>query len=280
MPARSNDKLEKKLKEKSVFRKIANVITIDRDDLYKFINITDDKVVWTDNGGYDLYETVIDETITHKIGTHGLSTLIRVSKDAILDKSFNLEEQLINILSRRFAEIETNAFIHGDGKDKPYGILSSKKGAKVGHETNSLNFDDLKKLYFSLDPEFRDNACWIMNDETAFYLHELKDNNGNYLWNSEANTLFGKQVYFVKDMPSIKTGNTPILFGDFSYYWIIQRHVPTIKVLKELDAEIIRVFVEKIYVEQSQKIEGTRTKKQTIWIVWNYIGQVDIPDIK
>lgn len=50
--------------------------------------------------------------------------------------------------------------------------------------------------------------------------------------------------------------------------------------IKELDAEIIRVFVEKIYVEQSQKIEGTRTKKQTIWIVWNYIGQVDIPDIK
>lgn len=46
--------------------------------------------------------------------------------------------------------------------------------------------------------------------------------------------------------------------------------------IKELDAEIIRTFVGKIYVEQSQKVEGTRTKKQTIWIQWNYIGVVDI----
>lgn len=46
--------------------------------------------------------------------------------------------------------------------------------------------------------------------------------------------------------------------------------------ITELDAEIIRTFVDKIYVEQSQKVEGARTKKQTIWIQWNYIGVVDI----
>ncbi len=46
--------------------------------------------------------------------------------------------------------------------------------------------------------------------------------------------------------------------------------------IKELDAEIIRTFVNKIYVEQSQKIEGSRTKKQTIWIQRNYIGVVNI----
>lgn len=46
--------------------------------------------------------------------------------------------------------------------------------------------------------------------------------------------------------------------------------------IKKLDAEIIRTFVDKIYVEQSQKVEGSRTKKQTIWIQWNYIGVVDM----
>lgn len=46
--------------------------------------------------------------------------------------------------------------------------------------------------------------------------------------------------------------------------------------IKELDAEIIRTFGDKIYVEQSQKVEGARTKKQTIWIQWNYIGVVNI----
>ncbi len=46
--------------------------------------------------------------------------------------------------------------------------------------------------------------------------------------------------------------------------------------IKGLNAEIIRTFVDKIYVEQSQKVEGSRTKKQTIWIQWNYIGVLDI----
>lgn len=45
----------------------------------------------------------------------------------------------------------------------------------------------------------------------------------------------------------------------------------------ELTPEIIRSFVEKIEVYQSEKVPGTRTKKQTICIYWNFIGAVDIP---
>ena len=46
----------------------------------------------------------------------------------------------------------------------------------------------------------------------------------------------------------------------------------------ELTAEIIRSFVEKIEVKKPEKIPGTRTKKQTIVIWWNFIGAVDIPE--
>ena len=41
-------------------------------------------------------------------------------------------------------------------------------------------------------------------------------------------------------------------------------------------AEIIRSFVEKIEVKKPEKIPGTRTKKQTLVIWWNFIGVVDI----
>ena len=46
--------------------------------------------------------------------------------------------------------------------------------------------------------------------------------------------------------------------------------------IKELDPEIIRTFVDKVYVEQSEKVPGTNLKKQTIWIYWNFIGKIDI----
>ena len=45
----------------------------------------------------------------------------------------------------------------------------------------------------------------------------------------------------------------------------------------ELTAEIIRSFVEKIVVKKPEKIPGTRTKKQTLVIWWNFIGVVDVP---
>lgn len=48
--------------------------------------------------------------------------------------------------------------------------------------------------------------------------------------------------------------------------------------VKELDAEIIRSLVERIDVFQPEKIPGTRTKKQTILIHWNFIGAIDLPE--
>lgn len=46
--------------------------------------------------------------------------------------------------------------------------------------------------------------------------------------------------------------------------------------ITELTAEIIRSFVERIDVYKPEKVSGTRTKKQTICIHWNFIGTVDI----
>ncbi|MDY4031607.1 MAG: DUF4368 domain-containing protein [Pyramidobacter sp.] len=48
--------------------------------------------------------------------------------------------------------------------------------------------------------------------------------------------------------------------------------------ITELTAEIIRSFVEKIEVLKPEKVPGTRTKKQTIVIYWNFIGTIDIPE--
>ena len=48
--------------------------------------------------------------------------------------------------------------------------------------------------------------------------------------------------------------------------------------ITELSAEIIRSFVERIEVLQPEIVPGTRTKKQTIVIYWNFIGAVEIPD--
>ncbi len=48
--------------------------------------------------------------------------------------------------------------------------------------------------------------------------------------------------------------------------------------ITELTPEIVRAFVERIEVQQPEKVPGSRTKKQTIVIFWNFIGAVDIAE--
>ena len=47
--------------------------------------------------------------------------------------------------------------------------------------------------------------------------------------------------------------------------------------VKELDAEMIRNLVKRIDVFTPEKVPGTRTKKQTVLIHWNFIGAVELP---
>ena len=75
---------------------------------------------------------------------------------------------------------------------------------------------------------------WLMRDETALTLRMLKDSAGNYLWNPSDNTVLGKPVAISCDMPSMEAGAKPVVFGDFSYYWIIDRSPVSIQALKEL----------------------------------------------
>lgn len=72
-----------------------------------------------------------------------------------------------------------------------------------------------------------------MNDGTALYLRTLKDNIGNYLWHDSDDTILGKPVITSPYIPEMKSGNKPIAFEDFSYYWLIERGGVTLKALHE-----------------------------------------------
>lgn len=69
----------------------------------------------------------------------------------------------------------------------------------------------------------------------------------------------------IKEIES-KSLNTQAFLNQVRQFTTIDKLIP----------EIIRLFVDKVVVEKPEKVEGTRIKKQTIWIYWNYIGILDI----
>ena len=62
----------------------------------------------------------------------------------------------------------------------------------------------------------------------------MKDNDGNYLWNAVNDTILGKPVVISEYMPSEESGAMPVVFGDFSYYWIVRRSPFSVTALTEL----------------------------------------------
>ncbi len=69
-----------------------------------------------------------------------------------------------------------------------------------------------------------------MNDETAQTLRTLKDKDGNYIWNHANDTIMSRPVYICNAMPN---AGKVIAFGDFSYYWIMNRMPISVRVLTE-----------------------------------------------
>jgi HK97 family phage major capsid protein len=237
VPSDFNDKYLKTLEKENVFRRLAT--TIDSSTSEGTINV----INTTGSAQWIKAMTAIPENTDGfkqiPADSHKLAALSKIKNSFIGDNNFNIEAYLENEFSRRFGRAEENAFINGTGIDAPTGILHATGGGEVGVTTEEdvdLSYDDVIKLYFSLKPEHRRNAVWLMNDETAFYLRTLKDANGNYLYNSVDDTILGKPVHYSNYMPTIESGKSPIAFGDLSFYWIIQRQPLTIARITELYA--------------------------------------------
>lgn len=159
--------------------------------------------------------------------------LLKVQEDLVYDHFSNIEEIVLNHFSKTFSKAEDLAFISGDGNGEMLGITKDEEIESLVANSN-FSLDDVKKLFFSLDSTYRENAKWLMNDKTALHLQTLKDENGAYLWNTNDNKFMGKEVLISNHMPDIGAGNTTIAIGDFSNYVLLERRIPTIKRISEM----------------------------------------------
>ena len=231
LPEESDKKYRAALQKESLFRNICTVMPGEMSDYNIFISNSEDSAEWV-TPQTDLQEHT-DEFNRIQLSSTTLSVLVKLDEDMVREAQFDLEDHLVKRLGKALANGEENAFINGDGNYKPFGILDDNKGAEIGHSTAAIGYEDVVKLYFSVDKQFRKEGCWLMNDVTAFTLRALKNPGGTYIWDQATNTILGKPVYISNFMPDPEQGNKPIAFGDFKRYWIIDRLPMSVRVIKE-----------------------------------------------
>ena len=261
LPQGSGSKYTEALPKESIFRNIATVMNAPRTDSTIRTFDAQDIATWLGDDSLAAYYDGVDTFNTLTVNNHRLGTIVRLSTDFTSDAGFDIEDYLVKSFAKRIGRTEENAFINGTGVDMPIGILGGTGGVDVGTTASALTYDDVIRLYFSLKPEYRKNAVWLMNDETVLALRTLKDSAGNYLWRDSDDTILSKKVLISEYMPSVAAGAKPIVFGDFSYYWIIQRLPLTVRAMTEkymlyqqigylgyehLDAKLIRTEAVKV----------------------------------
>ncbi len=201
----------------------------------------------TESGSVSETDTPQIDRIT--IALHELSALPKASQRLLDDSAFDIEGWLAGRIAEKFARAEADAFVNGDGIDKPTGFLTHTKIANASWAWGKLGYvvtgaagslpdaDPVVELVYALGAQYRANASFVMNSKTAGVLRKMKDTDGRFLWSDglaagEPARLLGYPVLIAEDMPDVASDAFAVAFGDFrAGYTVAER--PDLRVLRD-----------------------------------------------
>jgi HK97 family phage major capsid protein len=137
--------------------------------------------------------------------------------------------------------VQAPYLVTGTGSSQPGGIVTGSGAGITAALTNAIASDEIISLYHAVNPAYRTDPSfgWVMNDSTLAAVRKLKDGQDNYLWKRPENfvegapeTLLGKPIVIDLSMPSIATGQKPIVVGPLKKFKI--RDVGTVR-LKRME---------------------------------------------
>jgi HK97 family phage major capsid protein len=159
-----------------------------------------------------------------------------------MDSFVDIGSWLVEEVAQRFAQLEGQAVLTGNGSDKPGGIFRNAPSSRDDFDSptrdNEIQFlddgdspyaidaDTLISLYYKVNSAYRANGTWAMSSATASVVRKLKaTGDGHYLWADSLSaatppTLLGRPVAILEDMDSIdvsggSNSTFPVLFGDW-----------------------------------------------------------------
>lgn len=228
--------------ETSPIRQIANVISTAREAVSIIIDDTEASSGWV--GEVDARpETDTPKVAELEIPTHEQYAEPKLSTKAIDDVSINLESWLQGHVSRKFARMENQAFVIGNGIKKPRGILDYEAWTTQGEyerfklehrdtaAVGTFDGDDFIDVQSDLLEEYQANAMWMLHRKIWAEVMQLKDADDQYLLNPMMlfsgvdMQLLGRPVRFSGDMDDeVAEGNSIVIYGDFREgYTVVDR---------------------------------------------------------
>lgn len=221
----------------SAMRRLATVRAISTDTYKKLVNQGGTTSGWVAEKG-TRSETDTPTLKEIAINTKELYAMPAATQSLLDDSRVDIGAWLADEVGVEFNEEEGDAFISGNGVEKPKGIAAytmianaSYEWGKVGyiaggHASLLNNADKLIDIQHALKTSYRNGAAWLMNDATCGVIRKFKDGDGNYLWRpglmeDKPDTLLGKPVEYDDNVDDIGANKYPLFYGNFKRAYLI-----------------------------------------------------------
>lgn len=238
-----------RLQDKGGMRSLARSITVSTSDYKKLVNIHGTASGWV--GEATARTATSSPQLAEVAAVMGeIYAYPEVTQQGLDDIFFDVESFLAEEIAEEFAIQEAQAFVDGNGTNKPKGFLAytlstSADGARTfgqvqkiatgvagAFKTTSATVspaDDFLDLVYSMKAGHRQNGVWLMNSLTLAEVRKFKDNDGAYIWRpgiegGQPSTVLGYRVEADEAMPDVANAVASIAFGDWQRaYYIVDR---------------------------------------------------------
>lgn len=154
--------------------------------------------------------------------------LIQISSELLADSGVDIVGFVAKDLARALARVTDTDYVLGNGSGKPQGVMTAIGTAVTGGTgvAGVPTFDNLIELVYSINAEYRANgAQFFMRDATAGKIRQLKDNDGQFLWQpstqaGQPDRLLSYPVITDPNVAAAGTASNSVAFGDFSAFYI------------------------------------------------------------
>lgn len=250
------------IRDKNIMRQLASVMTTNTDTVHIPSLISRPKAAWRSEKAVKSTSTA---TFSENVLTpYSLAAIVPLTNELVADAQLGVGGSIVNyianIMSTALAEEEEKAFWVGNGTGKPTGVdggaYTLRTVAAGAGATDVQRADAVISAYHNTPQGYRNRAVWVGNMGTWSEVGRLKDSQNRYLLSdlagSPTQTLKGRPVY----ESNFLAGGT-LLFGDFSYYQIVDREGISVRVSDEATVAGSSAFEKNLtYVRVEKRVDA------------------------